>query len=507
MQTKYMTHMGRTLLRLFILVILVSVASPELSAQRRKRVVKRAQRTVVTKRTQQPTDTVAASKATIAEASVRSDSTQTEPDSTRMTPDSLQRVVEPLRGDSTALAPDSLARPVEPSAEEASSEDAASASLLGRPIAQVMLSEIENCLHDYDLATATDLITRYIDKHFPDRANITPEAAALETRVLRAQRMLQSVERVELLDSLRTSKALIYPQATLQPADRWDLKQAYAMIRGFMDKRRLNRLRTIDTETGARDLFWEIRIDSQWIAHEAQNALPNTKANEAFPTLAEDGSTIIFARADSTSLGGYDLMSSRYVSSKGTIFEPVALGYPFNSPYNDYALLYDEELDLGLLISDRFCPDDTVVLYTFRGRPAALGGKAGGELLIDTPNARAILSLSGLPLSGANASTNKPVQESLYLPLKRGQVCRRWSDFESNQAIELYKQALSLEGQLSKLRGELRSLKKALHSNPKDEAAAQRVMELDHEIEQLDEQYHIKLVQAKNYEIQQRKLD
>lgn len=372
-------------------------------------------------------------------------------------------------------------------------------------VSSITLAEIESYLLRYELRAAQELIQEYIKKHFPERDRITPEAQTLEARILRAHRMLQNVERVELLDSVRAPRALVRPGSSFAPGNSWTLKQAVAMINGFVDKRGANRLRTV-SQHGGRDVLWESRVGEAWMPHEVQNLLSNTPSQESNPVLAEDGYTIVYAVEDSTTLGGYDLFSRRYVSGKNTIYEPVALGYPFNSPYNDYALLYDEELDRGLLISDRFCPEDSVVVYTFCGRPSALGGKTGAPVVLDdSKGIVATLSLSGLPLPETKG-VQQAQAESFYFPLKRGIACRTWKDFSSNQALESYRKARGLESELLKKTAELKKLRAQAHSGKLSEDDSVKLLELINEVASLKESYEHTLVAAKNFEIQQRKL-
>lgn len=414
-------------------------------------------------------------------------------------------VVEPAKTNTSPVVEPAAAS--ESQAPAGMSEAALTAALEGANLNpdQATLADIEGLLLEYKLALAQEFIQRYIKRYFPDRTRITPEAHALETRIERAHGMLQVVDRVELLDSVRTSRALIRPGSSFTPNNSWAQRTAAALINGFVDKRGVNRLRTTAQQSG-QDIVWESKIGEQWMPHQIQEALTNTPASETNPVLAEDGYTIIYAVEDSTSLGGYDLFSRRYISDKQTIYEPVALGYPFNSPYNDYALLYDEELDRGILISDRFCPADSVAIYTFRGRPSALGGKPGTPVTLeDAKAATALLSLSGLALQ-ATPKDDTSSSEGFYFPLKRGVVCRSWRDFTSNQALESFRKAKEIEISLRAKRETLRKLRAQAHQGKMSEAESKKLQELINEVATLQANYERSLMEAKNFEIQQRKL-
>lgn len=98
----------------------------------------------------------------------------------------------------------------------------------------------------------------------------------------------------------------------------------------------------------------------------------NSHEDENFPYVMPDGITLLFARQAANGLGGYDLYFSRYHEGRGGYLEPSALGMPFNSPANDYILLYDDRRKVSMLVSDRDCAEGEVALFEFAGMPRAL---------------------------------------------------------------------------------------------------------------------------------------
>lgn len=70
---------------------------------------------------------------------------------------------------------------------------------------------------------------------------------------------------------------------------------------------------------------------------DAQNigAVINTKYNEDFPQLTEDGKTLYFCSEGHNSMGGFDIFRSTYNDFAKTWSEPVNIGYPINTSYDD----------------------------------------------------------------------------------------------------------------------------------------------------------------------------
>ena len=66
----------------------------------------------------------------------------------------------------------------------------------------------------------------------------------------------------------------------------------------------------------------------------------NTKYNEDFPTLSEDGRTLYFSSEGHDNMGGYDLFKSTWNPETNDWSSPTNLGYPINSPANDMVISF-----------------------------------------------------------------------------------------------------------------------------------------------------------------------
>lgn len=62
----------------------------------------------------------------------------------------------------------------------------------------------------------------------------------------------------------------------------------------------------------------------------------NTRYNEAFPHLADDGKTLYFASEGHMSMGGFDIFTSEYDELTGTWSVPRNVGYPINTVDDDF---------------------------------------------------------------------------------------------------------------------------------------------------------------------------
>ena len=73
----------------------------------------------------------------------------------------------------------------------------------------------------------------------------------------------------------------------------------------------------------------------------------------------------LFAAKGEESLGGYDIFITRYDTEEGNYLKPDNMGFPFNSPFNDYMYAIDDFNDLGWFASDRYQPEGKICVYVF----------------------------------------------------------------------------------------------------------------------------------------------
>ena len=84
-----------------------------------------------------------------------------------------------------------------------------------------------------------------------------------------------------------------------------------------------------------------------------------------FPFLMPDGVTLYLAQKGEKSLGGYDLLVTRYDGDDGGYLRVENIGMPFASEANDYLYAIDEKYQLGYFVTDRRQPAGKVCIYVF----------------------------------------------------------------------------------------------------------------------------------------------
>lgn len=116
---------------------------------------------------------------------------------------------------------------------------------------------------------------------------------------------------------------------------------------------------------GALRLATSDKIGEQWSEPHLLTGLAANDLAQNYPFLLSDGMTLYFAATGPESIGGYDIFVTRADGDDGSFLTPENIGFPFNSPANDYLLVIDELNRLGWFVSDRRQPKGKVCVYTF----------------------------------------------------------------------------------------------------------------------------------------------
>ncbi len=89
----------------------------------------------------------------------------------------------------------------------------------------------------------------------------------------------------------------------------------------------------------------------------------NSDGDDQMPFLLVDGLSIYFSSNREGGMGGFDIYKSTYDSENSVYSEPVNLGVPFNSPFDDYMFVADEFKNVAWFSSNRFSSTDSVDVF------------------------------------------------------------------------------------------------------------------------------------------------
>ena len=114
---------------------------------------------------------------------------------------------------------------------------------------------------------------------------------------------------------------------------------------------------------GIRNLFVTELQDTLWTYPSMLNESLTSLSDEIYPMLSPDGKSLYFSSDGLYGVGGYDLYVSRWDEEVKDWSEPVNMGFPYSSPYDDFLYVSDDEDGHVLFASNRDCSADSVWVY------------------------------------------------------------------------------------------------------------------------------------------------
>ncbi|MDR0427073.1 MAG: tetratricopeptide repeat protein, partial [Dysgonamonadaceae bacterium] len=198
------------------------------------------------------------------------------------------------------------------------------------------------------------------------KAKKLPEAEAVDFFIHRsekASRMLSRCENIQIIDSIVADKRT-FSDTYLLSSESGSLQMQNNEI-VYLNPLQSKRFYAQQENDGSRRLYSEVKLQDTWSDKREIKLWDDSIPQNNYPFVLQDGMTVYFASEGEHSIGGYDLFVTRYNMNNDTYLTPNQLGMPFNSTANDYMLAIDEINNLGYFATDRFQPENKVIIYTF----------------------------------------------------------------------------------------------------------------------------------------------
>jgi len=103
--------------------------------------------------------------------------------------------------------------------------------------------------------------------------------------------------------------------------------------------------------------------DTVWTSPAQISSLSASTDDEIFPMLSGDGKTLYFSSKGFYGIGGYDLYMCRWDEDSKDWGDPVNMGFPYSSPYDDFLFINSDDGKYSVFASNRECGRDSVVVY------------------------------------------------------------------------------------------------------------------------------------------------
>ena len=213
-----------------------------------------------------------------------------------------------------------------------------------RYLAQIALEKM-----DYEqMESLTRQFENMIDN---DESVLSDNALAGYRKLKRTTEMLNNVEKIQIFDSLTVSKKDFFKHYKLSleagtlntpdilPASVPD--SAISMV--YMPQSANRMIWAMPDSTGRKKLVEIYKLaDGKWDKPTFLSDELTDNGDVDFPFIMADGTTIYYAGNGENSIGGYDIYMSRKDFASGEYLQPQNIGFPYNSPFDDYMLVIDE---------------------------------------------------------------------------------------------------------------------------------------------------------------------
>ncbi|MGL4780135.1 MAG: tetratricopeptide repeat protein [Bacteroidales bacterium] len=267
------------------------------------------------------------------------------------------------------------------------------------------------------------------------------------------------------------------------------------------------------TDSMQLDIFTSSVSDGEFKEKQSISDQINSKYNETHPFMLSDGMTLYFASDRPESLGGYDIYMSSYNLGNEDYLKADNIGFPYNSPANDYMLAVDELNGIGWLVSDRYQSEGMVCIYVF------IYNDRRNNLNCEDTNKRADFArLSSFKNSWKEGEDYHDVllkikelsqgsgkkEKTFVFVVNDNQVINNLNEFRNSQARELFKQLQTMYKGLDENRLSLEDLRYQYFS--KSDAAKKvlqpKILGLEGEIQRAEKQIEDIEIKIRNLENQ-----
>ena len=270
---------------------------------------------------------------------------------------------------------------------------------------------------------------------------------------------------------------------------------------------RQDRVYFSDTIKGQMNIFTSYKLLDEWSKPVSISDIINTRANENYPFLLADGVTIYFASDGENSIGGYDLFITRYNPSTESYLAPENIGMPFNSPFNDYMMVVDDQRKLGWFATDRYQPTGKVMIYNFvMNEPKILVQSDDKDYLRRVAQLKTYRKVKVSIPDSTNVEENQlgESEKQTEFVINDSIVYTNVNQFKSQEAVklwtELHKSSIELNKKIKEL-GEPRAKYAKIEDESERSAITPKIVELETQNMEMKKQLSIKTIEVRNVEI------
>lgn len=227
---------------------------------------------------------------------------------------------------------------------------------------------------NYDFDTAEELLDEYEAAIAKAKSSREEGLEDLKRRLNIAVNSFSRVQKIAVIDSINIPRASFFNAYKLMPsagqigrASNFKLDAgAKTKEVGFLNEDGDYFIVPVPNKEGVLELKgYRKLLDGSWESQDVLEEDFEKTGDYSYPFLASDGQTFYFANNGEDSMGGYDIFVAQLEPISGESLQPLNIGMPFNSPYDDFMMVMDEEKGLGWWATDRNSPGGDVTVYVY----------------------------------------------------------------------------------------------------------------------------------------------
>lgn len=331
-----------------------------------------------------------------------------------------------------------------------------------------------------------------------------------------AENSLENVQKIEIIDRLDVPSADFFKYVKL-PSSGGKLLSADATLKNRNNESDF----VFSTEAGDAMMWSEMSDDGKEVIMQSERLLDgswenphkagiilNDGGNARNPFMLTDGLTLYYSSDGDASMGGYDLFVAAKDPISGEFRQPIGLGYPFNSPFNEYLMAIDEDNGIGWWVTDRNKLDDQVSVYIFKTNEVRKNyiledeediislAKIDDITVTQNPETDYKAILKGI--DERNRAAKKNSQTDFIFPMQGGKVAIRLSDFSNAEAKRDMQKFLQASDEMSQLERKLTDLRKKYHATDRKKSSSTALKNQILELEQKREKLAADLKEMRN---------
>lgn len=223
-----------------------------------------------------------------------------------------------------------------------------------------------------------------------------------------------------------------------------------------------------------------------------------SEGNDQMPIMMTDGTTLYFSSDREGGMGGLDIYKSTYDIESRSFTEPINMGVPFNSAFDDYLFVGDEFQQRAWFASNRETSADSAFVYEIVWDDSVIKNfaqnteeiRAASALNISTSLANLRSNKSNINKKQANINIAKEIKKFEFV-INDSLTYTQWDHFRSEIAKVKYSKAFSLQNQhdsLSNLMTSKRKLFANITSDDKRSELINEILKIERSVYSLDDE-------------------